>query len=70
MAEPRPVEVMEFFSIGECRLVSVPHGTDMRGRNFHTVWKKELCVGPCEWCEALIVRCKSRGGGVGSVPGQ
>lgn len=65
MGEPHMVEVMEFFSIGESCLVPVPHGSDMRGRNFHTVWKKELCTESCEWCDALVRRCKSRGGGVG-----
>ena len=61
----RLLEVMEFLSVGECRLVSVEHGDSLIGRNVHTVWSKELCRGKCDWCEALVRRCKSRGGGIG-----
>ena len=65
----RLVEVVEFISLGESKVVQIPHGENVNGRNLHTVWRRELCVEPCEWCEALVRRCKSRGGGVGGYDG-
>lgn len=42
---------------------TVPHGAELAGVNAFEVNKGDLCTKPCEWCEALLKRCQSRGGG-------
>ena len=39
------------------------HGEEVVNRNLYTVERAHLCAGPCDWCEALVRRCQSRGGG-------
>lgn len=42
----------------------VAHGADLAGVNAFEVSRSDLCATSCAWCEALVDRCRSRGGRV------
>jgi len=58
----KPKPFLEVTLLGAKLPLRIAHGSDLRGKNYASVSRDDLCKTSCKWCRALEVRCQSRSG--------